>query len=144
MMNFVLLFHGRSLENWRDDVYSPRGHIFEICSRSVRKFVFPELMMNGDDVNETMDGNLVIRRRKYEFKEVMERYMLNGAMIQMRKGKHSEICWTMAQWFSFMDLMGYKEKELNEQCTVVLVKKSDCNVENSCLSYENHLMNLQI
>ena len=126
-------------------MYSPRGHIFEICSRSVGKFVFSELM-NGDDVDEKTEGDLVIRRRKYDFKEIMERYMLNVAtkVIEMRKGKHSEICWTMTQLFSFMDLMGYKEKEFNEQCTVVLIKKSDCSVESSCHSYENRLLNLQI
>ena len=125
-------------------MYSPRGHIFEICSRSVGKYVFPELI-NGNDIDEKLEGELVIRRKKYDFKKVMERYMLSGAtkVIELRKGKHTEICWTMTQWFSFMDLMGYKEKEFSEQCTVVFIKKSDCGVE-SCNSYENRPLNLRI
>ena len=59
--------------------------------------------------------------------------MLNGAtkVIEIRKGNHSEICWVMARWFNFMDLMGYKEDEYNEQCTVALIKKLYCDVE-SC------------
>ena len=118
-------------------MYSPRGHIFEICSRSIGKHVFPELINGNDAEEEEVEGELLIRRRKYNFEEIMEKYMLNGAMkvIELRKGKHTEICWTMVQWFNFMDLMGYKEKEHNEQCTVVLIKKLNCDVE-SCNSYE--------
>ena len=132
MMNFVLLFNGRSLSKWREDMYSPRGHIFEICSRSIGKYVFPELI-NGDNTEDEVLDDLLIRRKKYDFKDVMERYMLNGAVkvIEMRGGNHTEICWVMAMWFSFMDLMGYKENECNEQCTVVLIKKLDCCVGSS-------------
>ena len=132
MMNFVLLFNGRSLSTWKEDTYCWRGHIFEICSRSIGKYVFPELI-NGDGIEDEVDGELLIRRKKYDFKEIMERYMLNGAIkvIERRNGNHTEICWVMARWFNFMDLMGYKEDEHNEQCTVVFIKKLNCDIE-SC------------
>ena len=61
MMNFVLLFNGRSLSNWKEDIYCSRGHIFEICSRSIGKYVFPELI-NGDGIEDEVGGELLIRR----------------------------------------------------------------------------------
>ena len=105
----------------------------EICSRSIGQYVFPELIspfnpqyfQNDNNMHTDVDNELMITRKNYEFKEVMERFVLTGApkIIEIRGGKHDEICWSMRQWYCFMDLIRIREEQCNEMCMVACIKK---------------------
>ena len=61
------------------------------------------------------ERGVIVSSKEYEFKTVMERFMLNGAVkvAKVRSDNASHLCWTMKQWFSLMTLMDEKERQFN-------------------------------
>ena len=110
-----------------EDAYKTRGgNLFEICSRSVGDCVFKELFKDVNIVRK--EKGMIVSLKEYHFKTVMERFMLNGAVkvveLRYRRDRNnnaSHLCWIMKQWFSFMNLMDEKERQLNESCKIYCV-----------------------
>ena len=126
------MFKGRRLCDWKGDRFATRGgHIFEICSRSVGELIFHELI-NGNEsgcyYSSFIDGDSMVTMKEYKFKDIMERFMTTGAakIVSMRK-KHHKTCYTMKQWFNFMDLMSVKKDKVVNIVKYTVTKRWTAN-----------------